>query len=364
MPRMRSRRAVLALLAALAAVAAPSVAASPQPASAASPTLHRTVSGWIPYWSAGTSYAVTLRNAAMFGTASPFWYAAAAGSVRSETGAGNRTMIDGLHRAGVAVVPTVTSPLSASQVAGLGADPVRRRAHVDALMRVVASRAYDGLDMNYEQMMFTTSRAQAARTRAGYTAIATDLCRRLHAARKQCVITVLGRTSDAFSVWHAKLIPAVYDYAALGAIADRVRVMAYDEHTGSTGPGPIASIGWVEDIARYTASRVAPAKVELGVPLYGRHWSGSSLVGSVTAPQAVALARSAGARVRWSATTASPRAAWTAGGQRHVVHFSDARSVAVRQALAKRYGFAGTALWAPGQEDPATWAQLRAGATW
>ena len=364
MPRTRTRRAVVALLGALVLAAAPSAAVSPQPAGAATPTLHRTVSGWIPYWSAGTSYAATLRNAALFRTASPFWYAAATSSVRSETGAGDRTMIDGLHRAGVSVVPTVTSALSAAQIAGLGADPRQRRAHVDALMRVVASRAYDGLDMNYEQMMFTTRRAQAERTRAGYTAIATDVCARLHAARKQCVITVLGRTSDEFSVWHGKLIPAVYDYAALGKVADRVRVMAYDEHTGSTGPGPIASIGWVDAIARYTASQVTPAKVELGVPLYGRHWSGSTLVGSVTSPQAVALARSAGAVVRWSSTTASPHASWTAGGRRHVVHFSDARSVAVRQSLAKRYGFAGTALWAPGQEDPATWAQLRAGATW
>ncbi len=138
--------------------------------------------------------------------------------------------------------------------------------------------------MNDEQMMFTTSPAQAARTRAGYTAIATDLCSRLHALRKQCVSTVMGRTSSAYVIRHDRLIPAVYDDAALGRVADQVRVLAYDEHTGTTGPGPIASTGWVEAIARYIASQGPPAKVELGVPLYGRHWSGGALV-SVTCPR-------------------------------------------------------------------------------
>ena len=363
MPRLRPALALLAVGAAL--CAAPVGPGGIPAASAATPTVHRTVSGWIPYWSAGTSSAAVLRNAKIFRTASPFWYAATGGAtVRSESGAGSRTLIDDLHRAGVQVVPTVTSSMGAAQIAALGSDPAQRRAHVDALVRTVASRPYDGLDMNYEQMMFTTSPSQAARTRAGYTAIATDLCSRLHAAHKQCAITVFGRTSDAYSVWHGRTIPAVYDYAALGRVADRVRVMAYDESTGSTGPGPIASLGWVDAVARYTASRVPPAKVELGVPLYGRHWSGSTLVASVTYPQAVSLARAAGAPLRWNTTTASPYATWTAAGRTHAVHFSDARSVAVRQSLAQRYGFAGTALWAPGQEDPSAWAALRAGATW
>ena len=361
---LRRRLPALATLAALVAVpclAGPGAA----PAAAAEPAVHRTVSGWLPYWSTGASYASVLRSAPVWHTASPFWYAAPGGStVRSEPGAGDRTVVDGLHRAGVRVVPTVSSSMSPAQVAALGADPVARRAHVDALLRVVASRAYDGLDMNDEQMMFTTSPTQAARTRAGYTALAGELCTRLHALRKQCVITVMGRTSSAYEVWHDRLVPAVYDYRALGRVADRVRVMAYDEHTGTTGPGPIASTGWVEAIARFTASRVPPAKVELGVPLYGRHWSGGALVGSVSHSTAVALARAAGTPLRWSDATGSPYATWTEGGRRHVVHFSDARSVQVRQQLAARHGFAGTALWAPGQEDPAVWAALRAGSTW
>jgi len=43
---------------------------------------------------------------------------------------------------------------------------------------------------------------------------------------------------------------------------------------------------------------------------------------------------------------------------RHVVD-SDARATLARRDLARRHGFAGDALCAPGQEDPATWAALR-----
>ena len=55
------------------------------------------------------------------------------------------------------------------------------------------------------------------------------------------MVTVMPRTSDAATVWRGKLIPAVYDYRHLGRVADRVRVMAYDQHAGRCGPGTTTS---------------------------------------------------------------------------------------------------------------------------
>ena len=129
-------------------------------------------------------------------------------------------------------------------------------------------------------------------------------------------MTVFARTSDAFSIWHEKVMPAVDDDAGIGRAADRVRVTAYDEHVRV--PGAVASIGWVEQVARGAA-----------------------------------------VRLQGNAVTASPYATWTSRGVRHVVEFSDARATRARRDLARRHGFAGIALWAPGQEDPATWAALR-----
>jgi spore germination protein YaaH len=43
----------------------------------------------------------------------------------------------------------------------------------------------------------------------------------------------------------------------------------------------------------------------------------------------------------------------------HDVWYGDARSTLARFRLARRFGFAGVALWAIGQEDPVTWEALR-----
>jgi spore germination protein YaaH len=202
----------------------------------------------------------------------------------------------------------------------------------------------------------------ALRVQAAYTAFVTELCAALRAERRECAVTVMPRVDDRVTVWRSKLIPAVYDYVALGAAATRLRVMAYDQHAPNTAAGPIAGLPWVASVARYTRERVAPAKVELGVPLYGRDWSRGTAA-TITATAARRLAARHGARVVFDPVQRAPRFRYTAGGVTHTVWFSDPRSVRERAELASRLGFAGLALWAAGQEEAATWPALRRAAS-
>ena len=41
----------------------------------------------------------------------------------------------------------------------------------------------------------------------------------------------------------------VFDYAALAPLADRILVMAYDEHWSASKPGPVASLDWCRSVA-------------------------------------------------------------------------------------------------------------------
>jgi hypothetical protein len=234
---------------------------------------------------------------------------------------------------------------------------------VARLLDVVRGGGYDGLEVNYEHLALTTDPRVAATVRDAYSHFARELCAALHAEGRQCVHTVMPRTDDSSAVWRGKLIPAVYDYRAIGAVADRVRVMAYDQHAPGTAPGPIAGWPWATAVADYTRATLPPGKGELGIPLYGRDWPSSGAnTTTVTDPGARALAREHGAVVRWDEVQRAPTFTYAVGTARRTVWFSDARSVTERVALARSRGL-GAAYWVPSQEDPATWGGVRAAAT-
>jgi spore germination protein len=63
--------------------------------------------------------------------------------------------------------------------------------------------------------------------------------------------------------------------------------------------------------------------------------------------------------VLYDTTQRAPHFTYTSGGTSHTVWFSDAASVRERFRLARSSGFRGSALWAPGLEEAATWPTLR-----
>lgn len=316
---------------------------------------------WLPYWDMTAAYQAVTRNPNLFSTASPFWYSAGSCStITGNTGAGNTSIITGLHARKILVVPTITSTMSPAAAISCFGNATTRRGQVAGVLRVARSRAYDGIDFNYEYLALTTSPAVAARVRSAYSAFIKDVCAGLRAARKQCVVTVMPRTEDRYTVWRSKLIPGVYDYAALGAASTKLRVMAYDQHASNTVAGPIAGYPWVAAIAKYTRSKVAAGKVELGTPLYGRNWAKGSAY-TITAPQAATLAARYKARISYDTTQRAPHFTYLAAGVRHTVWYSNSNAIRDRYRLARSYGFAGIAIWAPGNEDSATWSVLRAG---
>ena len=68
-----------------------------------------------------------------------------------------------------------------------------------------------------------------------------------------------------------------YDYSKIAAIVDRVVVMAYDEHSSISSPGPVASLPWCSDVLDYTQSLIEGDKIVMGLPLYGRAWQDKRL---------------------------------------------------------------------------------------
>ena len=49
----------------------------------------------------------------------------------------------------------------------------------------------------------------------------------------------------------------IYNYKALGAATDRVRIMTYDFHWSGGSAGPIAPKWWVQDVVSFAVTHCA-----------------------------------------------------------------------------------------------------------
>lgn len=148
-----------------------------------------------------------------------------------------------------------------------------------------------------------------------------------------------------------------FDYDKVGAVADRIIVMAYDEHWSGSKPGPIASFDWGERVAQYSLSRLGKEKLVMGLPFYGRAWADvnpakayrHSSLQTLIAEQPNAL---------FSRLAGVP--SFTYEQKVNVsVFFEDGLSIAERASLYKKNSVDKIGFWKIGQEAPSVWSYLR-----
>ncbi len=120
---------------------------------------------------------------------------------------------------------------------------------------IKASETYDGLQIDWELV--------PAKDKDAYLEFLTILKEKL--GQKCLSVAVPARVKT--------LNTDAYDYEAINKIADRIIVMAYDEHWSTSEPGPVASNGWCKRIADYAKTIIPPEKLVMGLSFYGRAWS-------------------------------------------------------------------------------------------
>ena len=321
---------------------------APVAVSAAEPAAQRKVTAWIPYWDQPRAMRSFTENADLYGYVSPFWYVMNVdGTVGRYPGAEDAQVLEGVRATGVPLVPTITNAFDAARTSAVLRSEPSRAAHVLAILALVETQGYDGIDVDYESM--------AAADRDVFSAFLRELAAPLHARGKLLTVAVHPKTSEP-GTWSG---PQSHDYAAIGAVADRVRVMAYGYSWSTSPAGPIAPLPWVRSLAAFTTSRIPARKVELGMNLYGRDWVGSAGT-ALTYDGVSALMTRHGASRVWDASAAEPSFSYLDGGTSHTVHYADAESVGHRLAVVDEYALAGAAFWRLGGEDPKVWQAVRA----
>jgi spore germination protein YaaH len=147
-----------------------------------------------------------------------------------------------------------------------------------------------------------------------------------------------------------------FDYPFIGVIADRIVVMAYDEHYRGGGPGPVASLPWCEKIYSYALATINPDKLVMGIPLYGRGWQTPTLARAYKNSEVVDELLKKGIKSSWH-----PETGGTYSFSETVtvtVHYETIPSLDAKLTLYTKQPIQGVAYWRIGQEPEGFWKQL------
>ena len=212
----------------------------------------------------------------------------------------------------------------------------------EALIRdlLQAVQPFDGLQVNFEYV--------PPGARESYLSFLRELREGL--GDRMLSVAIIGRT---------RAIPNdVYDYATLAPLVDRILVMAYDEHWSGGPPGPIASMGWSYQVARYSLDVIGADKLVMGLPFYGRSWGHVNFnrayvysgIREMIQEQNIQEIR----RVDGGIPTFTFEFPLTV-----TVYYEDEVSLATRLDVFREMGVRAVGFWRLGQETPAIWPYIR-----
>ena len=363
------------------------------PISAADNPPRKIMTGWVPYYSMKTALPDVLNNIDLIKEVMPFWYTlkldgkAKAAVITDLYAPANPSVpisepLNAMRNAGLSIIPTITDGTDKLVLAGLLKNPTSRTQVVSAIMNLVRTNNYDGIDIDFEGFAFVDGNTTWTSTAPSWIAFIKELSIALRAEKKLLSVS----TPYVLNPNDAQKGYFVYAWAAIASSIDKLRIMTYDYSVSKVGP--IGPITWTERTVQYAVSIMPASKVFVGVPGYGRDWvtavSGicpANVVNSVkpgakaatfVMRDAVALAATYGTVPRYdekfgemtfsyqkvyNGTTASGLA--TSCTASRTAWYQDARGWALRAALVTKYRIGGITAWTFGMEEPLAMESIR-----
>lgn len=161
----------------------------------------------------------------------------------------------------------------------------------------------------------------------------------------------------------------VYDLKALSGFGDFITLMAYDQHSDGTTPGPYAGNVWLDASIQNCLQYMSANKLSLGVPSYSSVWKTSSAISNLTAKirmRAAALPydhtmkviKDNAAKLKWDEIEKNYYAMFPINFLTEYVFLEDKNAFKEKMKLVKKYKLHGISLFDLGNEDPGIWKQL------
>ena len=284
------------------------------------------------------SFAAVRDHAAVIGAVAPDWFRVPGSGC--EIDVHPEASIDFDHGDAL-VLPRVANldgdTWTSAATSELLADDDARACVATALADEVIARGADGINVDFESL--------APEDAANLVMFIAELRDALHLSGRR--VTVDVAVGDA-----------AYDLGRLGAVADAVVVMAYDQHNAGGTPGPIAARSWLGEQVDTALADVDPERLVVALGGYCYDWpaTGEAPAQSMTISEGFAQAAIAGAKPWTDPSSGNLRWDYRDGDEiDHQVWCLDAVAGADALAVLAARGLDRTALWRAGGEDPSWW---------
>lgn len=254
----------------------------------------------------------------------------------------SKKYVDEAHERGIQVWAVVDNFNRGDNVRSeiLFADTAARKQLVENLMADAAELGLDGINMDVEGI-----RPEAGPHYVQFIRELSIACRREGIVLS--VDTYVPTVSTAF-----------YNRAELGAVADYVAIMAYDEHHDNGVMGSVSSIDYVKKGIADTLKDVPKEKLICGLPFYTRLWQEED--GKVTS-KALGIIGAAdwinqnNVELYWQEALEQYYGEKTDGNIKYTIWMEETQSLAKKLEAVRAQGLAGTAYWKLGLEPAEIW---------
>lgn len=206
------------------------------------------------------------------------------------------------------------------------------------LLAALEEKGFQGVDVDFEYILPTD--------RIPFAAFVGDLRNFISPYGYTVSVALAPKTSDD----QPGLLYEGKDYRLLGEAADSVLLMTYEWGYTYGPPMAVAPLNKVHEVVDYAVTRIAPSKINLGIPNYGYDWTlpyerGVSAARTISNLEAVQIAVNAGVPILFDETAMSPYFRYEAEGLQHEVWFEDVRSLNEKYSLLPEYGLRGIGVW-------------------
>ncbi|MEY2943613.1 MAG: hypothetical protein RLY97_1627, partial [Pseudomonadota bacterium] len=150
-----------------------------------------------------------------------------------------------------------------------------------------------------------------------------------------------------------------WDISQFAAVADKLFLMAYDEHWQGGGAGPIASNGWFYDHVAAGIKGLPTGKAIIALGSYGYDWHNGHAE-SLTVEEAWLSAHDSGSVPQFMRGVGNTAFSLLDNNQRHDIWLLDAAASWNQMQMLSKLGVGDIALWRLGSEDPGFWPALAA----